>query len=404
MRIGAAPIALILFTAALGALSPRGPIATVFVSSAWAQAAQEAPFLVLRIQSEMGFRLQDRKAGLGGAVYVLNRAQPRADTRTQSVQVAYDARNRPTLLRLTQRIDSNTAGQAFIDAARQSIARVQPKGIDAPVDLIKQALAEKPSQPIALPLSGGRSGSVSYLADRNIAVLDIPIAVADARALDEQDLRDRLSDATLTFEETEAGDGATVGEHRRYHGPDGRFGGGAVKGVTIESGSWSLDPNGLYCIDSAPTGDTSCGALYEIDGDGLYLAIRDGETTTVNRVSVQHGNPGDFATPRRADAVPQAVAEMIVRGQTEDRRYPNGGRASLYMMRDGTFRGIRDGEPSDGTWTILKDGRRCLTETETGESECLFLSETDGGTFRLFDLDRSLRGEAVYRDGNPEGY
>lgn len=403
MRIGTAPIALILLGAAIAVAPSRSFFSSPLISTAQAQAVQEAPFLVLRIQSEMGFRLQDRKAGLGGAVYVLNRMQPRADTRTQSVQVAYDARNRPTLLRLTQRIESNTAGQAFIDAARQSIARVQPKGVDAPLDLIKQALDEKPSQPIALPLSGGRSGSVSYLADRNIVVLDIPVAVADARALGEQDLRDRLSDSTLAFEHAEE-DGTAVGEHRRYHGPDGRFGGGEVKGVTIESGSWSLDPNGLYCIDAAPTGAISCGALYEIDGDGLYLAIRDGEATTVNRVSVQHGNPGDFATPRRADAVPQAVAEMIVRGQTEDRRYPNGGRASLFMMRDGTFRGIRDGDPTDGTWTILKDGRRCLTETETGESECVFLSETDGGTFRLFDLDRSLRGEAVYRDGNPEGY
>ena len=399
MRIGAAPIALILFSATLAALPPHS-----LVPSAMAQAAQEAPFLVLRIQSEMGFRLHDRKAGLGGAVYVLNRTQPRADTRTQSVQVAYDARNRPTLLRLTQRIDSDTAGQAFIDAARQSIARVQPKGVDAPVDLIKQALDEKSVQPIALPLSGGRSGSVSYLTDRNIAVLDIPVAVADARALGEQDLRDRLSDATLAFEVPHDSDSAAVQEHRRYHGPDGRFGGGAVTGVTNESGSWFLDPNGRYCIDAAPTGATSCGALYEIDGDGLYLAIHDSADMTVSPVSIRHGNPGGFATPRRADAVPQAVAEMIVRGQTEDRRYTDGGRASLYMMRDGTFRGIRDGEPSDGTWTILKDGRRCLTETETGESECVFLSETDGGTFRLFDLDRSLRGEAVYRDGNPEGY
>lgn len=62
--------------------------------------AQERPLLVLRFEAEHGFALTDRKAGLSGAVYALARKD--AVTGTQTLQIAYDARNRPVLMRLVQ--------------------------------------------------------------------------------------------------------------------------------------------------------------------------------------------------------------------------------------------------------------------------------------------------------------
>lgn len=365
--------------------------------------AQDLPLLVLRLQAEQGYVLDDRKAGLSGAVYALSR---NLEGTPQSLQIAYNARNRPTLIRLVQKVTGPQDIFPMTKAALEIASLGQPDWTEAETVLtrdVEPALAQfaeaGATDPLSLPLPDGTPGSVSFIAGDGLAVMDLPVRAREAMLLDEPAVQALATDSSFLFPAEDER------IHHRYHAPNGRLGGGSQTGDTSESGSWSVEANGRYCIETAPVPGFRCAALYQI-GDNQYLSVPivndvpDGRG--MRRFEVQFGNPGSHVTPKRDDATPAAVTRMIVVGQTEERRRPEGGVDRIFLDHDGAFRGQWNDRPVSGRWTVMNDGRRCLTEV-SGAVECAFLSETDGGTFRLYDsLDRFL-GEAMYQDGNPGG-
>lgn len=375
----------------------------LLLGSALPASAQDLPLLILRLQAEQGFALENRNAGLNGAVYALGRT---VDGRVQSLQVAYNARNRPTLMRLVQKIAQPADGEAMSLAARDIARLGQPNWAEAEAVLAETVtpaltqFAEVGSGgPLSFPLPEGANGAVSFVAAEALAVFDLPTNAPEAVLLSEQAVRALVSDASFLFPLSE---GET---HSRYHSPNGRMGGGRSAGETTESGSWNVEANGRYCQESAPVPGFRCAALYEVSQDEyLSVPIVNGQPDGrgMRRFTVVFGNPGGHVAPKRDDATPVAVTRMIVGGQTEERRRPEGGVDRIYLSPEGTYRGTVNDTPSSGRWTVLNDGRRCLTDL-SGAFECAFLSETDGGTFRLYDAEDTFLGEALYRDGNPDG-
>ncbi len=370
--------------------------------------AQERPLLVLRFEAEHGYTLTDRKAGLSGAVYAL--AHKDAATGTQTLQIAYDARNRPVLMRLVRVMAQDEDIGVMITSAQRSAALVQPEWDEADRDLpmlLEPQLTTfrrvGKAQDIPIPLPTGKPGSLTFVPDQRLAVLDLPVSTPEARTLGEAEARSLIADTTFLFD-SQDGEAAPL---RRYHAPNGRIGGGSTTGETRETGSWKVESDGSYCVETAPVAGFRCSVLYRT-GPDRHLAvpvIRDApDGRGMRAFTVAYGNPGAFALPHRNDAVSGAVARMILPGRTEERRDPSGAMEQVFLDPDGSFRGVRGGKPIQGAWSILDDGRRCLIDSSTPKGNCLFLSETDSGTYRFYDADNAFRGEALYRNGNPAGF
>ncbi|MDF1748761.1 MAG: hypothetical protein P1V34_07800 [Alphaproteobacteria bacterium] len=369
--------------------------------------AQDSPLLILRIEALHGFAVDGRKAGLSGAVYALSRKT--ATNATQSLQIAYDSRNKPVLMRLAQVIGTEDDSTNLIDTARQLVTLIQPDWTEANTALPsllapKLAAFAKTNQalPAPIPLPTGKPGNLTFVPDQKLAVLDLPINTADETRMDAASLKQMISDASFIFAPA-TGD---KGPYIRYHAPTGRFGAGLQGEGTTDTGSWSIQADGRYCIEQAPIPSQHCAALYQT-GPGQYLyapVVQDAlDGKNMRAFTVVFGNPGGFSAPQRSDATQATVTRMILQGNTEERRMPSGALDKLYMDPTGVYRGVQNGEPASGTWTVLSDGRRCLINGITKESECAFLSETDGGTYRLYDAEKRSLGEALYRNGNPSG-
>lgn len=385
---------------------------TLFLAAAFGSTdarAQDKPLLVLQLESALELSVTGRKAGLSGAVYAL--APTADDTGVHSVQVAFDARNRPVLTRLVRKIAGTTDTEHLLSAAQTVVPLVLPNWTDGGNVLAEQVApalhqfaAGSAATRTTIQTVEGQTVVLDFIAGEGLAVLDLPVGTLEARRLDENAVRRLISDSTLMFEEAVAEDEQKV-LHRRYHAPNGRFGGGEEVSGTIETGSWKTSNKGHYCIETAPISDFRCFAIYETGDSHVAVPVVNGTTDSkgLRRFKVEFGNPGSYTTPRRNDATVAAVTTMIVGGQTEERRHPDGTADRLFLKPDGSYIGLRDGTPAHGHWSVLSDGRRCLIDA-TGFSECAFLSETDGGTFRLFDVEDSFLGEALYRDGNPNGF
>lgn len=410
----------------LAFLSTILSLLALVVSAAPVQ-AQERPLLILRLESELGYRLVDRQAGLSGTVYALTRDSE--NQAQQSVQIAYDARNRPIVLRLVQVMNAESGTPEMIQAAQQVARLVVPDWQDAEAELaarlappLTDFVATGTSQGTTIAIPETTPAGLQFVAEERLAVLDFPVTSHASQQLSERDLKSIISDTSFVFSVNHAGNQVAPGtEHHRYHAPDGRFGGISADG-TPENGSWSLTPDGQYCVETAPHPVLVCSYVFE-DGSHRYLlvpvtagdAASTEGTAGFQSFTTQYGNPEGFAVPRRADATPAAVTRMIVIGQTEERRNPDGTGARIYLDKNGQARGFRDGQPIVGRWSVLRDGRRCLinqpgelanTSANTSATawECAFLSETDGGTFRIFDAASQLLGEVLYQDGNPNGF
>lgn len=366
--------------------------------------AQDKPLLVLQLESALDLSVTGRKAGLSGAVYAL--APNGENSGAHSVQVAFDARNRPVLTRLVRKVGSSADAEALLSAATTILPVVLPRWSDGDTVLTEKAApalqaysAGGEATRTAIAADAGRTVVLDFVAAEGLAVIDLPVGASEARRLDEAAVRQLVSDSTLTFE------GGPTNGHRRYHAPNGRLGGGREDGTTLETGSWKTNRDGHYCIETAPVPEYRCLVVYETEARHVAVPIVNGaaDSRGLRHFSVEFGNPGGFTAPRRNDATVAAVTAMIVDGQTEERRYPDGGADKLYLRPGGDFIGLRKSSPVQGRWSVMSDGRRCLTEMD-GSSECAFLSETDGGTFRLFDAHGTYLGEALYRDGNPNGF
>ena len=211
-----------------------------------------------------------------------------------------------------------------------------------------------------------------------------------------------ISDTSFIFTPKVGDDGPYI----RYHTPNGRFAGGLQDEGTADTGSWMVQADGQYCIEQAPSPVSQCAVLYQTTPD-QYLSVpildQDLDGQNMRPFTMVFGNPAALVAPQRSDATQAAVTRMILRGNTEERRTPGGTLDKLYLDPTGTYRGVQDGEATQGTWTVLSDGRRCLIDGDTQEAECAFLSETDGGTYRLYDAEKRSLGEALYRNGNPSG-
>jgi hypothetical protein len=379
----------------------------VLILSSLPVQAQDRPLLILRIEADQGFALDGRKAGLSGAIYALSRTGTAGGI--QSLQIAYDARNRPVLVRLAQTVTKQDDGTALINTARQLIPLIQPKWDQADTSLpallgprLSAFVQSKQADPMAIPLPSGKSGNLSFVLDKNLAVLDLPIIAPEETRLKEGDLKRMISETSFIFADPPGEDSPYI----RYHTPNGRFGAGQQDQGTTDTGSWHVEADGRYCIEQAPVPIPQCAILYQTGPEQyLYAPIVAGDLDGKNMraFTVEFGNPGRFVAPQRSDATQAAVTRMILRGNTEERRTPGGTLDKLYLDPDGQYRGLQDGEPVTGTWSVMSDGRRCLTDATNQQSECAFLSETDGGTYRLYDAEKRSLGEALYRNGNPAG-
>lgn len=369
--------------------------------------AQDRPLLILRIQAEHGFTVDGRKAGLSGAIYALSRKS--AIHGAQSLQIAYDARNRPVLMRLAQTMTQDRDRTALIDTARQLATVIQPNWGQVDTDLptaMTQSLTEfiqsQTSTSTPIPVPQDKSGNLSFVPDQKLAVLDLPIQAVEETRLDEAALKRMVSDTSFIFTPKDEEDSPYI----RYHTPNGRFAGGLQDEGTADTGSWMVEADGRYCIEQAPSPVPQCAVLYQTAPD-QYLSVpildQDLDGQNMRPFTVVFGNPGTLVAPQRSDATQAAVTRMILRGNTEERRTPGGTLNKVYLDSNGRYRGIQNGQPINGTWTVLSDGRRCLIDGETQEAECAFLSETDGGTYRLYDAEKRSLGEALYRNGNPSG-
>jgi hypothetical protein len=369
--------------------------------------AQDRPLLILRIEAEQGFTLDGRKAGLSGAIYALSRKS--AIHGAQSLQIAYDARNRPVLMRLAQIVTQDRDRTALIDAARRLAIVMQPTWMQVDTDLptvmtppLTEFIQSKKALPTAIPIPQSKPGNLSFVPDQKLAVLDLPIQVAEETKLSEAALKRMISDTSFIFTPKPGEEVPYI----RYHTPNGRFAAGIQDEGTADTGSWAVQADGRYCIEQAPLPISQCAVLYQTAPDKyLYVPIQeqDLDGKDMRPFTVVFGNPGGLVAPQRSDATQAAVTRMILRGNTEERRTPGGTLDKLYLDPTGTYRGVQNGEPAHGDWTVLSDGRRCLIDGDTQEAECAFLSETDGGTYRLYDAEKRSLGEALYRSGNPSG-
>jgi hypothetical protein len=362
-------------------------------------AALETPFLILRLETELGYTLTDRQAGMSGAVYTL---APPPGTPLARLQIAYDVRNAPVLARLVAPMPDDATAESWQGAAAALTQRLRQVGdgtgedFSAALGTVLAAL--KPgAAPVPLPSPAGPPATLRALEAEGIAVLDVPITVSPAERLRGSALRETVADATLEIHAD--GDRPALS---RYHAPDGRFGGGRPRGESAETGSWRIAGDGTYCIERAPVRGFRCALIFRLaDGTLRLVPLIDGrpDGRGLRRVVRAFGNPGGFTVPRRADATGAPVTRMILPGRTEERRGADGLSGRLYLAENGRFSGQLDGTALQGVWTVLEDGRRCLIPAE-GVAECAFLSETDGGTYRLFDADNRLLGEVQYLRGD----
>lgn len=366
--------------------------------------ALETPFLILRLEAELGYSLQRREAGMSGAVYTL---APPVGPPLSRLQIAYDGAAAPVLARLVAPIPGTEAAGGWVDAASALMTRLRGPGDGtqaAHVEALRQALLalDPDTEPAPIPGSADPPITLRALSDEGIAVLDIPVTASPARRLRGEALYETLADATLKL--APAAEGAQT--LSRYHAPDGRHGGGVAAGETTETGSWHVSANGTYCVERAPAQGFRCALVYRLKDGSLRLVpiLDDRPDGRGLRGATRHfGNPGSHIVPRRSDAANAAVVRMILPGRTEERRREHDGTASrLYLAENGAFSGRLEGRELRGAWTVLDDGRRCLIPV--GETpECAFLSETDGGTYRLFDIRDGFLGEVRYLSGNRTG-
>jgi|GEM_PF-1126396 len=378
-----------------------------FLPRAGAQdAASERPILLLRMETGLGYSFADRRVGLTGAVYSLvgSDTGAGADARVESVQIAYNAENRAVLARFVQRMESTEDGAQLARAAQAVFSYLLPNAA-IENETFAQQVAEAaqafldtntPSES-QIEVAAGAAARLSFLQDGGLGVLDLPVQTPAEQRLSADELGQAISDATVTYPDQ------GLGALHRYHAPNGGY------AETSGSGTWEIRADGQYCIEQAPAGTVRCAAVYRI-GDAGYVEVEAMDTGApqIRDVQITYGNPSALSVPRHSDAIAAAVAKMILPGRTEHRRNPDGSIDRLYLDSNGTVRGEWGDELAAGQWTVLGDGRRCLTlrSGQSGwlEAECAFLSETDGGTYRLYDGMGDLLGEALYTDGNPNDF
>jgi hypothetical protein len=358
---------------------------------------KDRPLSVLRVEGALGQEVVDHRAGVTGAVYAL-----RAPDGVSSAQIALDAEARPLLARLVR---SAAAPNATHDLTEAVIAVARVFGV--PDTVLEEALTVEAIQLLTNKHAGDRSrplpegATLAFLSEQDVLVVDLPLDAPSSRRLGPDAVETLIADGTLVVQYE---DRAVF----RYHAPDRRFAEGVDVGATETTGSWRVEDSGAYCLERAPVAGFTCHAIHG-SGDRFHAVplTPDGDPVVAGLVEIVSlpGNPGAHRVARRADSTPPRVTRMLTRDRSEDRRLPDGGRARLHMAADGTYRGVSgDGDPVAGTWSVLADGRRCLLDAATDAFECAFLSETDGGTYRLFDADGTLVGEALLSDGNPFGF
>lgn len=368
--------------------------------------AEDRPILVLRLESELGYSYSERRVGLSGAVYSLSgqTEPPDGTAHVQSLQVAYNAENRAVLARLVQNLSAPEDTAAFVSATDTMLDYLMP-GADVDIAAFSQSFQDAAMQFLEsgsgsetqIALSGGPAANLTFIADGGLAVLDLPILTPPEERLSASHLNQAMADATVEYS-TAQGDPI-----HRYHAPNGGY------AETGGSGTWEVDDQGRYCVERAPTGERRCSVIFKV-GDDAFVEVRAdgaGQNPEIRPMRIAYGNPHGLAVPRLSDGIATAVAKMILPGRTEQRRRPNGGIDRLYLDTDGSVRGEWANQDIAGQWTVLDDGRRCLTLRDASgwmEAECAFLSETDGGTYRLYDGLGTYLGEALYMDGNQNDF
>lgn len=357
----------------------------------------DRPLAVLKVEQALGHVAIDTRVAVTGAVYAL-----RAPNGATSSQIAFDAQGSPVLARLVQAADQSNATHGLVQAtvAVADLFGIARKVLETAVT--DEALAiqsSKPGNDRSRPLPHG--AVLSYLVGPDVLIVDLPISAPPSRRLGPEEVEAMIADASFVLQRES-------GALFRYHAPDRRFAEGPDVGDTRATGSWRVEDDGAYCLERAPIAGFRCAALHR-DGDRIHAVPLSPEGAPdpvgLREIIVVLGNPGAHRVARRADSTPPQVTRMLTRGRSEERALPNGERVRLHMATDGTYRGLSSaGAPITGAWSVLADGRRCLSDTATDTFECVFLSETDGGTYRLFDADGVLLGEALLSDGNPFGF
>lgn len=356
----------------------------------------DRPLAVLRVEQALGLVAVDTRVAVTGAVFAL-----RAPDGAGSAQIAFDGKGRPVLARLVQAADRSNATHGLVQAtvAVAELFGIPRKTLEtALTDEAIGLMSSKSEDDRSRPLPNG--AVLSYLAAPDVLIVDLPISASPSRRLGPGDVEILISDASFILQRES-------GALFRYHAPDRRFAEGPDVGDTGATGSWRVDDDGAYCLERAPIEGFHCAALHT-SGERIHVVplSADGapDAEDLTEVVVVHGNPGDLRVARRADSTPPQVTRMLTRGRSEERALPDGARTRLHMSKDGAFRGLSaDGASVSGTWSVLADGRRCLGYGPDN-FECAFLSETDGGTYRLFDAEGQLLGEALLSDGNPFGF
>ncbi|HAJ22703.1 MAG TPA: hypothetical protein DCL95_22045, partial [Rhodospirillaceae bacterium] len=268
--------------------------------------AQDRPLLILRIQAEHGFTLDGRKAGLSGAIYALSRKS--ALYGAQSLQIAYDARNRPVLMRLAQTMTQDRDRDALIDAARHLATVIQPDWGQVDTDLatvmtppLTEFIQSQKASPTPIPIPQGKSGNLSFVPDQKLAVLDLPIQAVEETRLGEAAVKRMISDTSFIFTPKVGDDGPYI----RYHTPNGRFAGGLQDEGTADTGSWMVQADGQYCIEQAPSPVSQCAVLYQTTPD-QYLSVpildQDLDGQNMRPFTMVFGNPAALVAPQRSDA------------------------------------------------------------------------------------------------------
>ena len=358
--------------------------------------AETVPLLLRQLETEIGGTREEVRRGITGSIHALGLQSEAAGP--QSIQVAVDGFERPTLVRVAQVVDRAAAATAFAGSSVIAVELVRTAPLDSVQPQIETAVAaitdfalSPTSQVLNLPLPDGTAMTLTLNAGTRVALFDIPVTRPVPTLLDGASVASLLSDAT-----------AVTRMGTLYHMPDGRLIERRADGSLVY-GAWRAEDATGYCLERSPSAGFTCYDLYQEDRDRAIRVARDMAPGGALSVDILFGNPDGLPIAQRGDAISSDVATRLVRGKTEGWIAPDGARRILYLAPDGSFRGVEGGDPSTGVWSVLSDGRLCLVP-ETKPFTCAFLSETDGGTFRHFAEDRTLLGEAQYTDGNPNGY
>lgn len=393
---------IVVLAAALFMLRDLGP------AHAQHEAPNDRPLLVNFLELEKGFDFVRRRGGSTGVVYTLGRADLSG---RQMIQVAYDKRMNAKILRLVQELTDNPISNslAFGQLAIELAAMAQPTwaeaktAIPADVKLLMEAYAQRPRDlGRQIPIRDRMVANLRTQGRANSAIIDIPITAPRQTKPSAEALRTLIAGSTFLIATLEGGR-TTV-----YHDPSGRYARREVGSEEAGNGSWQVAPGGKYCREEAPEPGWICDFLYHED-DHLVLVAAKGERVSgriIAYVARTNGNAYNLpiiAVPRALDAT---NAERLTKRRSWTVTPADGAQRTItYFRGDGLY--IQEygaEETAEGTWAILKDGRRCIKQSYPEESawSCVFLRNSGGDTYQILANDGSMVGTATYRNGNPD--